>query len=74
MSIVVKDKEGAIKVDSMRNFFEQSVTQTEVLKKNFPLGRDDLSGAYLNYKTDLLWSGYALGMRCHERLINHGMI
>lgn len=62
-------------VANMRRHFEQMVEQTQVLKKNTPMGIMEINGQfdhYMHADTDTLWIGFALGMRCAQR--HHGRL
>ena len=71
MTLVIKDREGCISQRLMRHYFEQAVTQTEALAAHVPLDCAVDSGGtveYANSTTQAIWVGWALGMRCQERL------
>lgn len=73
--IDVKDKPGCISKDLMRKYFEGAITQTAVLRANTPLGTITANGKfshYANSETDAMWLGFALGMRCCERIAKAG--
>ena len=56
----------------MRGYFEGAMTGTPHFK-NQPLGIMEINGQfshYMNPETDTLWLGFALGIRCAERLAN----
>lgn len=60
-------------VDGMRLHFEKMVNDTPVLKKNTPIGIMEINGKFSHYMdpdTDTLWIGFALGMRCSQRLVD----
>ncbi len=66
MSLKIKDRDGdgTITVAEMRTYFERSI-------KGTPLGTMDINGEfdhYMDADTDTLWIGFALGMRCAERI------
>ena len=67
----IKDKRGAISKALMRHYFEGVINGTGTLKSRIPLGAVDVAGEFAHYsdsKTDALWFGFALGMRCAERV------
>jgi len=67
----IKDKPDAISVAAMRGLFEGAINNTPLLAKITPLGVMDINGEfshYMNADTDTMWIGFALGMRCYERL------
>lgn len=67
----IKDVPGRITVDEMRRYFEKSVNDTACLKANTPLGVVNINENFLHYatpETDTMWLGFALGMRCAERV------
>ena len=67
----IMDKPGALPKEYMRKYFEGAITQTEALRKNTPLGTVEINGVFQRYidpDTDTLWLGFALGMRCAERI------
>ncbi len=71
MSIVIKDLEGRITVARMKVLFEQSIRDTPVFSDTTPLNVFEINGKfshYMNADTDTMWLGFALGMRCAERL------
>jgi hypothetical protein len=58
-------------VANMRVLFEKMVNDTECLKKNTPIGVMEINGKFDHYMhpdTDTLWIGFALGMRCAQRI------
>ncbi|BDD90912.1 hypothetical protein PanNE5_03520 [Pandoraea sp. NE5] len=67
----VKDLPGKITVAEMRRLFEASITSTPMFKDNTPLGIMQVNGEFSHYMTpdtDTMWLGFALGMRCAERV------
>ncbi|TAL89244.1 MAG: hypothetical protein EPN62_08570 [Candidimonas sp.] len=71
MSFRIKDVDGRITVTKMRGLFEQSIRQTPIFRDNTPLGIMEVNGQfshYMNADTDTMWIGFAIGMRCAERL------
>ena len=66
--LVIKDRDGVIPIRLMRDYFERAMRSTDKFSSQ-PLGT--LEGeqlAYANDETSLLWTGFALGMRCAERI------
>lgn len=67
----VADKPGCISKAVMRDYFETGVNNTPVLKANTSLGAVTVNGKFSHYAdpdTDTMWLGFALGMRCAERV------
>ncbi len=67
----IKDKPGAISKKLMRHYFEGAINNTAALKANTPLGTVTVNGEFSHYAngdTDTMWIGFALGMRCAERV------
>lgn len=74
MSFKVKDQPGVMPVSEMKDLFERVVMETPVFASNTPLGIMEINGQFSHYMhpdTDTMWLGFALGMRCAER-INKG--
>ena len=68
---VVRDRPGVMKAILMRNYFEGAVMQTPTLAAALPLERVFVAGEFQQYKrpeTQTAWVGFALGMRCAERM------
>lgn len=58
----------------MRACFERMVKETSALTAETPLDVVETGGKFERYKdddTDHLWCGFALGMRCLERIVRH---
>lgn len=71
MAFKIKDGPGKMPVALMRTYFERLVNDTDVFKANTPLGIMEVNGEFSHYmdaETDTMWLGFALGMRCAERL------
>lgn len=69
--LVIKDRTGFSTQKLMRRYFEGAVKQTEALAKNVHLDcmvAVDGTVEYADPKTQALWVGWALGMRCAERI------
>lgn len=69
--LVIKDRPGFSTQKLMRHYFEGAVKQTEALAKNVHLDckvAADGSVEYAHEMTQALWVGWALGMRCAERI------
>jgi hypothetical protein len=67
----IKDKPGAISKSEMRGHFERAINGTQALKSTTPLGAVTINGVFSHYadsETDTMWLGFAIGMRCAERL------
>ncbi len=69
----IKDKPGVISKDVMRLYFERMVNNIQALKASTPLDVMTVNGKFSHYMdpdTDTMWLGFALGMRCAERISN----
>lgn len=69
--LTIKDKPGCITVADMRDYFERAVNDTPSLKANTPLGVMEINeqfAYYMDRDTDTMWIGFAIGMRCAERI------
>ena len=67
----VRDRPGVMKASLMRHYFEGAVMQTATLAATLPLDRVVVAGEFQEYmrpETQAAWVGFALGMRCAERL------
>lgn len=67
----IMDRPGCITQAEMRFLFEGAISQTPVFRTNTPLGAVTINGEFSHYaapETDTMWLGWALGMRCAERL------
>ena len=67
----VRDRPGVMKAILLRNYFEGAVTQTATLAAALPLDRVFVAGEFQQYlrpETQTAWVGFALGMRCAERM------
>lgn len=77
MNIKIQDGPGKMAVADMRPLFERSIEDTPLLSKTFKLGFAANKSSmefvhYLSPETDAAWVGFALGMRCAERLVRAG--
>jgi hypothetical protein len=73
----IKDRPGAISSQLMRRYFEEAVRQTAALAAHVPLDRVVKDGEFTEYmhpETQAMWVGFAIGMRCAERLSNAGVV
>ena len=71
MNLRIKDIPGRIPVHTMRHYFEGAVASTPAFASNTPLGQVTINGEFSHYAdadTDTMWLGFALGMRCAERI------
>lgn len=71
MLLRIKDLPGRIPVAEMRRYFERAINDTPSFKANTPLGTVEINGQFSHYfdaDTDTMWLGFAIGMRCAERL------
>lgn len=69
--LTIKDKPGRITVAEMRSYFEGAINNTPALKANTPLSVMEINeqfAYYMDRDTDTMWIGFALGMRCAERI------
>jgi hypothetical protein len=69
----IADKPGKMPKETMRGFFERMVNDTPAFKASTPLGAIEVNGKfshYMNPDTDTMWLGFALGMRCAQRISN----
>jgi hypothetical protein len=67
----IKDREGCIPKAEMKIRFEQAVASTPVLRDRLLMGTITVNDEFSHYSdpdTDNIWLGFALGMRCAERL------
>jgi hypothetical protein len=67
----VHDRPGVMKASLMRHYFESAVAQTASLASRLQLDRVTVAGEFQEYvrpETQSAWVGFALGMRCAERL------
>lgn len=67
----IKEKPGCITVAEMRGYFEGAIKNSPAFKDNTPLGIVEINDAFSHYMdadTDTMWLGFALGMRCAERV------
>ncbi len=73
--LTIADKPGAIPSAQIRECFERVVRETKSLADNTPLGTMVINGVFSHYMdqdTDTMFLGFALGMRCHERMVIAG--
>lgn len=66
MSFNIKNRPGCISKEKMRQYFEKAINDTALLRSKISIETKD--DHYLNPDTDTMWTGFALGMRCAERL------
>ena len=69
--LTIKDKPGRITVADMRQHFERAINDEPALKASTPLGVMEINeqfAYYMDKDTDTMWLGFALGMRCAERV------
>jgi hypothetical protein len=55
----------------MRSLFEECIRDTKKLSDTTPLGVMEVNGEFSHYMdpdTDTMWLGFAIGLRCAERL------
>ena len=71
MPLRMLDRAGAVSVARMREAFEKSIRDTPVLQQHTRLVAATDGNAFSHYvdpRTDVLWLGFALGMRAAARL------
>ena len=69
--LTIADRPGVIPAEKIRECFERLVNETPSLSVGTPLGAMRINGRFSHYMdadTDTLFLGFALGMRCHERM------
>jgi hypothetical protein len=66
----VKDRPGVISSKVLRVYFERAVRDTEAFATHFPLDSVTRDGSteYVTPATQSMWLGFAIGMRCAERI------
>ena len=70
----ITEGDGKLPKVVMRTYFERMVNDTPTLKENTPLESVTVNGQFSHYmdpETDTMWIGFALGMRCAQRVANH---
>lgn len=71
MPLRMLDRAGAVSVARMREAFEKSIRDTPVLQQHTKLdaaANGEVFSHYVDSRTDVLWLGFALGMRAAARL------
>lgn len=69
--LTMKDRPGVISIERAQNLFERSVNNTPPLNRKVSLilvMEDGRFSHYADPHTDALWLGFAIGLRCAERL------
>lgn len=70
--LYIKDRAGTISKAEMQRMFEKAVSDTPALKATAEIDSAVMTDGVIDYyadeKTNALWAGWALGMRCAERL------
>jgi hypothetical protein len=72
-NLTLRDGPGKMPIGRMQNLFERSVNDTPALQQKVSLLIVTENGEFSHYAdphTDALWVGFALGLRCAERLAN----
>jgi hypothetical protein len=67
----IRDRSGCIATETMRALFEQCIRDTPSFRQTMPLDHlpgDGTFGYYVDPQTDSMWLGFAIGMRCAERI------
>lgn len=69
--LLIRDREGFISVKLAQHYFERAVRENSFLSTPLDciVGVDGLV-EYADPKTHAMWVGWALGMRCQERIQN----
>lgn len=70
LELKMTDGTGKIPVAEMRGYFELAMKNTKRFN-DIPLGTMEVNGQFHHYMdpdTDTLWIGFAIGMRCAQRL------
>lgn len=67
--LVLTDRDGAKPVAEIRLLFEQLIRETSYFNSQpMEIADDEIAFTYTNAETHLLWFGFALGVRCAERI------
>lgn len=66
--LAIRDREGVLPVSIMRDYFERAMRDTEQFRDQPLEIQSGNQFAYESEETDILWTGFALGMRCAERI------
>ncbi len=72
LNVTIKDGDGKLKVEKMRKCFEQAIAASPGFAEKINTEADYAAGVFIGYKdvdTHCLWTGFALGMRCMERVV-----
>jgi hypothetical protein len=71
MRFCIVDKPGTISVREMQSLFESSCRKNDIIGRCTHLDTvQDAEGLqYADEETDTLWLGFALGLRCAERIV-----
>ncbi len=67
----IKENPGSMPVEQMRDYFERAIKNTKVFADSTPLGIMEINGKFSHYMdphTDTMWLGFAIGLRCAERM------
>lgn len=71
MNLTMTDGKEKIPVEKMRRLFEASVKNTPALAKQVklePITSGEQFRGYIDAEADALWLGFALGLRCGQRI------
>lgn len=71
--LVVKDRSGVLPIHRIRAYFEEAVRQTGNLHSQPMEVAEGEQFAYANAETNIFWLGFAIGMRCSERVLRAQM-
>jgi len=66
--LVISDRPGVLPTHRIREYFERALQDTEVLRPQPTQVQEGQQFAYENPETNIFWLGFALGMRCSERV------
>lgn len=73
LGLAIRDRPGVIPAETIREWFERAIRDTPILKGHglSKMTRPDGSfWAYRDGHVNRLWIGFAVGVRCAERLLN----
>jgi hypothetical protein len=70
--IGIKDKFECTTKAECRKYFEKAISDTPAFREKIPLEIMEINGEfshYMHHDTDNMFIGFAIGMRCAERLV-----
>jgi hypothetical protein len=71
----VLDYEGAVPTSAMRTLFERVIHETSQFRDALDITPEMKGGQFDGYKdedTNMLWVGFAIGVRCSARIADAG--